>query len=981
MEEGSESSLINQKDILELIDILNTGETQRQEYALEKFNYFMEYPGIFFRLLFQIISETKVPLVRYQGSRLMEQIIRLKGTELSADDISEFREDCVKLLDILSPDDYKYSALTAMRLNKGSDNEWRKYNDRNFELPPEKKNEISMQIYNHLETDLLFQPIVEDTKFAFSFAEEFLKNEQHLAKIVYVKFINMYLAVYPNQTEELAPYFDGIVNIAKESLSFTTEEFIALWSHITKIFSVITIEYPIFEEISEIVKEYAQNESLDPIYRYYPLRIYEAVSGELEIDQVFAAADLAISIFAHGVDLVNLNSSLLIEFLDKIFSSYEHAYIAEYIITKAPQLTQMDTQASNITCMLLFNALLKNFSPWFLTHMESFKEHYEHWLSKDDPVLAILFCQLIVQFPRYFGYDLFDFNQIMQIAIPWLVSENADLRFCAVKNLIFVAEILIGNIKDITFPLLELADQIDEDIAGLYLTLLALCIKHESSFTTEQTYQLAEFIVPLFSDENLEIVNCAIKIAKELMMQNDQIQPELGPIVFGAIERCLGGDSIEIVLDGFERLGDLALVFPDESKEMFMANIDLLSPVVTDDSPWSVTLGQKALLAASHFITLGVNEHIDKLSERTDHLISSDDISYVAAAAKVLEVYCQQADVELIKQCVITLCKTIKALEANVTLIYLLTRLQNIMRRLSGDLYEELSPYCREIVLSYISGQLPFLNSVPPENTDIDFETLWSITVLCGHCLSPNDQDSLNEFFRFYNVLLERAEVPVERLVSVVLYFWTALLKHDLANEEMKAYIIEHVLRIYTPDTPKFIYMNGAKIMMLLITKGYVTAQMLEDKKDVITIWLTYIMENIGIMRQTLTPAIFLLWVIVGKFHLKDYYVDIFRASLQIEWPDVSFMDYKYIPYIHSYFKEVYPDDPETSTNVIKCNLNFLSLSGIKRHQLIVSPEYEQSVVNLVRGYVKQNEYNMKVLHEYCSENGRDDILQRILNE
>ena len=969
---------LNKTEVLSLIDILNTGAEGRQEEGLKKFNTFIEKPAEFFEILSEIVATTTTKIVKFQALRLMEQTVRLKIASFSEEEVHKFREICLKSLDFLSLEDYKYAAPVAMRLNKGSDEEWRVYNQKHHDLPPKEEIELSLQIYNHLEIDILYQPIVEDTKFAFDSAEEFLASDQALAKVLYLKFINMYLVAYKNQTEELIPYYDGVLTIARDSLKYGLATHIQIWHNIAMILKTTSTEIPIFEEITSIAQEYGTNEELRPTERYYPLMIYESVSGEISFEEAIAAADIAISLFTTGIDEVSIRPELLLFFIGSLFEAYEHENVSDYIIGKLDELAEIDTRNSKATGLILFHALLQNYSPWFIAHIDKFNDAITNWVEPGDPFLSSIFCKLVLDFPHYFGYDICNLGRMIKICTNLLTSELPSLSCTAVFTLNSLLKTAKSSTKDITFPIIELAENISDDIIGNYLFSIANAMKLEADFTNEEIFSIAEFAVPLLADDEPDTVNGGIRICIEAMCLNDEIQEELCEPVFAAITRILESSLDYVHVNGVEFLQEIQQVFPEQVAELTTQYRELIYQLIDSEEAANVNSRQRAFAAAVKIIPTEDTEFVSFLFEKASSWFESEDPSSIVTAADILLLSSRISDEATLSMCE-RIAGIIEATEFEKVALILTTKLGSCVKKSRGELFAAISQIGRRIVNEYIDGSLAILNSVPPESTDLNYEFLLEMSKLCAASIAQAG-DELQGYFRFYNSLLERyKQQPLERFLSTVIYFWQNVLVKNLETPETTKYIFDNVMSMFTPDAPKVIYRTLSKVITVLIYKKKFAREDFMTKLDVVETWVGFCIENEGMMRNSTMPVFYMLWVATSTFGLEKELSDLVKVSMEHSWSDRSLLSGMGLSSEPLFMSPVPSHDEEIKKEMIIKFCKFLERSRIRRLRTVKNPENEQNMISIVKGIISSDEALKAAVREFAAQNSCEEKMAPLL--
>ncbi|EAX94229.1 hypothetical protein TVAG_001460 [Trichomonas vaginalis G3] len=255
-----------------LITLVNKGEESQQENALNIYNELMEDPVSFYFQLEEILRSNKNSLVKYQACNFMEIILRTKIDQFSQEQLDHLRQGIPDLCEKLENDDFKHFTIIPMRLLKGCDQEWRdfyaKTTGKSYSL------ELAIQMHDHLDKDVMQQPIVNDTKFAFSYKDQLCNSPNKIAPIVFCKLIGLYASLYPDRAEDIVDHLPKILEMAKNSRQYDYYLFNIFWNQLGIIFSEIAAQIPIFYDFANVAFEYSSDESLNLYYRLVPLFMF-----------------------------------------------------------------------------------------------------------------------------------------------------------------------------------------------------------------------------------------------------------------------------------------------------------------------------------------------------------------------------------------------------------------------------------------------------------------------------------------------------------------------------------------------------------------------------------------------------------------------------------------------------------------------------------------------------------------------------------
>lgn len=956
-----------------LINLINEGDQQKQEHALEIYNELNKSPFDFFLSLSKLLETASDQMVKFQACNLMETVIRTNMSTFTQEQLTQMRKLLPEMINHLDKPDFKYFVPIPMRLLKGCDAEWREFDEvtKNMKY----QDEYGIQIHDHLEKDILMQSIVNDTNFTFSYAEKLLGSKSNIAPVVFLKLVGFYASLYPDRAENIQYMFPKFLDMAKNSRQFEFPVYNIFWHQLGVIFSEIAAQIPIFYDFANIAIEYSQDKSLNIYYRLIPLFMFGKSIKDISIDHSVKITNCLISLI---LDADYITSTLLIEkfveLLNILFACFDHKMICDFSLQKVEELRQIDTSQAAVTCLIIFLSLMENYPNWFVSHWDYFQQFVIAALPMEEHYLIrTTICHIINKMPIFFGFSIINFEFILNLIIPFVISESSDLRFTAIQALTHINEVICVTITGHLMPLLNLAHQISDDILGLYLYAVFRQMRTEFIISDSDAWEIANFIAPLYADDDFDLVDGALYIGIELICLNSQIREELLPMTFGAISRLFDTGEIEYCSHAINHLADLIETYPQESGEAALEYSELIESCIFNEE--NVFYAQTTIVSAAKLAQYAKFPFTQHIIEVGVDWLNSSEPSLVYCAADIFVVIGPHLDNENANQIISMMLDMSRTCPEISTVVHVMLNISTIFRLFGTELPDNIRQLGLDAIIDYISGNFEVLGGVPPESTDISISLMIAMLKLITFCVTKPSPE-ITEIFRFTLSLIRMGELCDEGVIYICLRILWVMIRHDVLPDQLREVVLNLTLEQLRPDLPLIYLREESHLLTLHITKKLISREKILENIETIKGWWNYIYTNRESTRPFAISMCQLIWVCVGQFQMIDELKEQLIQTMNVIELDDFEENGEMVDLHFENFKDGCTDSEIDKQNILLSCMLFCATQEI-RTRMGISLKKTQELFEAQKILVQKDENTKQAVREFI---GDDEYRNRILS-
>lgn len=537
--------------------------------------------------------------------------------------------------------------------------------------------------------------------------------------------------------------------------------------------------------------------------------------------------------------------------------------ICDFSVQKIAELQEINTMQSKITIGIIYFTLVLNYSNWLATHWSSFEEFLNENISVEgNETLLIIFCNIIREMPVFFGFSIINFEHLIEIIQPLIISSNPDLRFTAIQALIRLHDVIQVTITGILLPILQLAPEISDDIISQCLYAVFKTLRTEYTFSEETASEVANFVVPLFTDDDLDVVDGTLYIAIELQCLSAVIRDEMKDITIAGIERLLNSEDIALIANGIVHLADLLEVYPDEAVQTANEYSELIERTIFDSE--HLYNAQISIVAAARLASNCQFSFTQRIIEVGVEYLNSTEPCLVATGADIFQVICPHLDPAAAHQIISNMFDIAKTCTDIPTVAKTLLNVGRIFFGFGKNMPEDIKQLGIDAMIDYISGNFEVLGGVPPETTDISVQLMVIMLNQMKFCLTKPGPE-VPEIFRFTMSLLKMGDLIDEGVKYVCLRILWVMIRYDILEPDYIQMITDLTIEQFTTDLPIIFLREEAHMITLYIVKKLFTKEFIESKLDTIKQWWNYIYNNRQSTRPFAISMVQLIWVAVGQ--------------------------------------------------------------------------------------------------------------------
>ncbi|OHT14628.1 hypothetical protein TRFO_14920 [Tritrichomonas foetus] len=720
-----------------------------------------------------------------------------------------------------------------------------------------------------------------------------------------IKATGIILDLYPDQYHRLESHVLRILEIAKNTISMPELDFLMIWRNIGSLMQIEPPEAFPLNEFFEIAFEAAlKRTDICSEDRLCPLLSFRRNLEYLDRTAVKKIAQLSIEIATDYVIRVHYLPTAFLFFYDTCFKLFPHNFIYEYVRKIIAQKISSNEYASHIIALCLIKSLVEYLPHQIFNDIKMVTNCVESALKQQDVLFLSAACQIIASFHVSFMWNLVDPEFFLNLTIPLLVHENADVRVSAYEAVTRIYDIAMIPCRGSVSMILLLNDKIDETSKWRYLKLLSIAVKKQKFIEKEEAQKLEEFLIALFESNLPSNYTGAITVAIQLMIisENSIKNQILYNHVLTTLENLLQSDNLEFCFHGIHELGNWIQLTQDLTLlEKTITTYKSFERVLNLDIRNDTLLKALALYKVAFIDSMTPNHpFIERLLNEVMPLVESDSSIGVLTSVRVLKyvtLYLSPENAFATFNAIGTACVQTKEISIACKCY---KAMAYVVKNCSSEIEQVILPTANHMCELYAKGELSVLEGVPPMSSDSDitlmynsmmlFIALFHIRETTFGNISDNVQNNMNDLFvqtfnvrRFvFNELFCIYKKGNNMLNEMILYVFSTAIHSDVLTENEITILCQIADHLLFNDLHVVLIMSAAMLLSNLIIKNRISWESLNTRISVLAEWWNRCKNERHKLRGTFSSISLLVWQI--SFHFKRTDLPLIEESFE-EFP------------------------------------------------------------------------------------------------
>lgn len=575
----------------------------------------------------------------------------------------------------------------------------------------------------------------------------------------------------------------------------------------------------LYEQIIDIIIQFGLNQELQPNDRLIVTRSITPIITKLPIQVVSKILDVSFNAISDLIEFDQKFPTDQFEEFKRCAYEIDHEVIYPVLQEKISMAFQSNSPYHQTTALLLFAVLIRLIPDLSYKDIETIINYIEIAITSNIDLFKQAGFYVIKQFEDAFNSIGAYCAKLVPSILQNLISKNPEICSDAFEAFSSIIEFADTEYPGLLGEYLSLTDKIPEEQITYYLSLLPSVIESCEEISDDDMDNIINFISQFMeSDSNLDYKASALQTAIAILHKDETQIDFVTSVFFPVLQQCLNSDKIIHLNESLYFLGNIATFLRNDVlkyiKDYIPRVLELTQLPMNNDDNCS-TLADCALNLAkiTKFAGEYVQEYLKVLIPLFKKGIDSGNEEFskkVIVAIKFVAKFLSSKDSSEFFN---NFYKIISEDDDIDIICAIFETLKKLLKSVSQENLNEFIDISIKIIMGFISGELPVLNSKPLIDSPIS--TIF-VQYFCGflnqfytHQTSIND-DLCKYLLQWFN---KDNELELFEITGTL----TCCIENRTVSQELFQVILETVMTKVGIATEPGLIQNLAFMLNLLV--------------------------------------------------------------------------------------------------------------------------------------------------------------------